>query len=178
MWQRLLTHVLCQGRLQLVLEVGFAGRRKERHGCAPLGCWFDRTSGLLSQGVSSTLVHEATMTLTSRMRTGVKSATNESHIAVELNEGWPATACGAATFSFKAAPIRCTTSCQLQKLASRRGGQRATTAAKAPLISVARLFTTRAADSGSSGKCSKVGGLHARPRKPAHPPEEPDDGTP
>jgi hypothetical protein len=104
LWQCLLTHVLRQGRLQLVLEVGFAGRRKERHGFAPLGWWFDRTSGSLPLVVSSTLVHEATMTLASRIRTGVKSATHESRIAAELNEGWPTTACGAATFSFNGAP--------------------------------------------------------------------------
>jgi hypothetical protein len=32
LWQCLFTDVLRQGRLQLMLEVGFAGRRKERHG--------------------------------------------------------------------------------------------------------------------------------------------------
>jgi hypothetical protein len=37
LWQRLFAHVLRQGRLQLVLEVGFAGRRKERHGYSSIG---------------------------------------------------------------------------------------------------------------------------------------------
>ncbi|MCY1495959.1 hypothetical protein D9M68_298730 [compost metagenome] len=41
LWQRLFADVLRQGRLQLVLEVGFAGCGEGRHGCAPLGsfCW-------------------------------------------------------------------------------------------------------------------------------------------
>ncbi|PKQ39111.1 hypothetical protein CXP40_22330 [Pseudomonas sp. YY-1] len=56
------------------------------------------------------------MTLASRMRTGVKSATDGSHITSELNEGWPATACGAATFSFKAASTRCIADGALRKL--------------------------------------------------------------
>ncbi|MOA26101.1 hypothetical protein D3C78_1468700 [compost metagenome] len=36
LWQRLLADVLGQGRLQLMLEVGFAGRSEKRHGDAPL----------------------------------------------------------------------------------------------------------------------------------------------
>ncbi|MDT4823321.1 hypothetical protein FQZ97_565440 [compost metagenome] len=41
LWQRLFADVLRQGRLQLMLEVGFAGCREGRHGFAPLGsfCW-------------------------------------------------------------------------------------------------------------------------------------------
>ncbi len=37
LWQDLLADVLRQCHLQLMLEVGFAGRGEERHGCAPLG---------------------------------------------------------------------------------------------------------------------------------------------
>ncbi|MNN87143.1 hypothetical protein D3C81_2046550 [compost metagenome] len=41
LWQRLFADVLRQGRLQLMLEVDFAGCREGRHGFAPLGsfCW-------------------------------------------------------------------------------------------------------------------------------------------
>ncbi|VXC89677.1 hypothetical protein PSEUDO9AZ_20590 [Pseudomonas sp. 9AZ] len=42
LWQSLFTDVLRQRRLQVVLKIGFAGRRKERHGFAPFGLLFVR----------------------------------------------------------------------------------------------------------------------------------------
>ncbi|MCY1425831.1 hypothetical protein D9M71_416320 [compost metagenome] len=44
LWQPFLAHMLRQGRLQLLLEVGFAGRGEERHVGTPLGSSYSNSA--------------------------------------------------------------------------------------------------------------------------------------